>query len=136
MSNLELSMVGLIVRDMGDSVQFYRRLGMALPDDAGAQSHVEIEMAGGLTFFLDSRPDRWDPQYKRPHQPQAPDPYQSLLEVTLQNAGAVEHKYEEMTAFGYRGLRAPYSTPFAMRFAMIADPDGHTVLLSGPLTTD
>jgi len=135
MSSLELAMVGLIVKDIAESVQFFRRLGMALPEDAAAQSHVEIGMAGGLTFFLDSRPDRWDPQYQRHDQPQAPDPYRSLLEVNLETEGAVEHKYEEMTGFGYRGLRAPYSTPFGMRFAMVADPDGHAILLSGSLAT-
>lgn len=135
MSGLELYMVGLIVKDMVESTEFYRRLGMALPEDASAESHVEIEMTSGVTFFLDSRPHRWDPQYPRDTQQDVPDPYRSLLEVNLKTAAAVEQKYEEMTSFGYRGLRAPYSTPFGTCFAMISDPDGHTILLSGSLST-
>ncbi len=53
---LELYMLGLIVKDMPTALKFYRRLGLAIPDGSETQSHVEIKMGSGMTFFLDSKP--------------------------------------------------------------------------------
>ena len=59
---LELYMVGVIVEDMGRAVEFYRRLGVAIPEGAENQQHVEVRMSG-LTFFLSTKAinARWDP---------------------------------------------------------------------------
>ena len=132
---LELFMIGLIVTDMSTALQFYRRLGLAIPAGSEEQTHVEIKMGSGLTFFLDSRPARWDPQFARADDSQqgADAPYRSILEFYLKTQAAVDAMYAEITGFGYRGHRAPYNTSFGMRFAMIKDPDGNTILLSGDL---
>jgi len=133
---LELYMLGLIVRDMRASLEFYRRLGLALPEGSEAKTHVEVKMGSGLTFFLDSRPARWDPVFAAPDgsgDTGAADGYRSILEFYLKTREAVDAKYAELTTLGYRGYRPPYDTSFGMRFAMIKDPDGHTILLSGDL---
>lgn len=115
-------MVGLITSDMQRSLEFYERLGMPMPGDP-ARTHVEYEPAE-VTFFLDSRPGLWDPEHEA-------KPYGMLLEFYLETADAVTEKHAEMVAHGYQDVRAPYDTAFGMCFAMIADPDGNTVLLSG-----
>jgi len=133
---LELYMIGLIAQDMGKSLQFYRRLGLDIPEGSEEQTHVQVKMGSGLTFFLDSRPTRWDPSFVRrndPGQVEASGNYPLVLEFYLENQGAVEAKYQELTGFGYQGYRAPYETPFGMCFAMVKDPDGNTILLSGDL---
>lgn len=133
---LELYMLGLIVQDMGKSLEFYRRLGLAIPEGSEDQTHVQIKMGSGLTFFLDSRPSRLDPSFVRrdePRQQEAVDSYRSVLEFYLKTQAAVEAKYAELTSFGYQGHRAPYKTSFGMCFALIKDPDGNTILLSGDL---
>jgi catechol 2,3-dioxygenase-like lactoylglutathione lyase family enzyme len=131
---LELYMLGLIVQDMGASLEFYRRLGLAIPEGSEAKTHVEVKMGSGLTFFLDSNPSRWDPKFAaREGSGDMGDRYRSILEFYLKTRGAVDDKYAELTGFGYQGYRAPYDTSFGMRFAMIKDPDGNTVLLSGDL---
>lgn len=131
---LELYMLGLIVQDMDKSLAFYRRLGLAIPEGSEAKTHVEVKMGSGLTLFLDSQPRRWDPQFVRNDDPEhsaATDNYRSLLEFYLGPQDAVETKYAELTDFGYQGKRVPYGTPFGMCFAMLHDPDGNTILLSG-----
>jgi hypothetical protein len=131
---LELYMLGLIVQDMGKSLEFYRRLGLAIPEGSEAQAHVEVKMGSGLTFFLDSRPSRWDPGYvRRDHSGPiaAINSYRSILEFYLKTQGAVEAKYAELTGLGYQGYRTPYETSFGMCFAMVNDPDGNIILLSG-----
>ncbi|HEX5688878.1 MAG TPA: VOC family protein, partial [Roseiflexaceae bacterium] len=128
---LELYMLGLIVKDMGKALQFYRHLGLDIPQGSENTTHVEIKMGSGLTFFLDSRPERWDSKYAWGED--QPAVYSQILEFYLNDRAAVEAKYQELTGLGYEGFREPYDTSFGMRFAMVRDPDGNTVLLSGDL---
>jgi uncharacterized glyoxalase superfamily protein PhnB len=132
---LELYMLGLVVQDMGKALEFYRRLGLAVPEGSEDKTHVEIKMGSGLTFFLDSRPERWDPVYVRAdRQPEdALRNYSQILEFYLKERASVDATYQELTGLGYQGFRDPYDTSFGMRFAMILDPDGNTILLSGDL---
>ena len=53
---LELFMFGLIPSAMGESLEFYRRLGLVLPEGSEEQPHVEVKMQSGLTFFLNTCP--------------------------------------------------------------------------------
>ena len=130
---LELYMLGLVVQDMDKSLEFYRRLGLAIPEGSEARTHVEIKMGSGLTFFLDSRPSRWDPGFVSQDDPghiEASDRYPSILEFYLKERAALDAKYIELTGFGYPSYHAPYVTSFGMYFAMVNDPDGNTILLS------
>lgn len=136
MMALELYMLGLITKDMKTSLEFYRRLGLAIPEGSEEKTHVEVKMGSGLTFFLDSRPSRWDPGFVRKDEPErmeAADNYHSLLEFYLKTRDAVDIKYSELIGFGYQSRRAPYETSIGMYFAMVNDPDGNTILLSGDL---
>ena len=130
---LELYMLGLIVQDMPTALAFYRQLGLAIPDGSETQSHVEIKMGSGMTFFLDSKPARWDPRFDTQPDPErgaAADRYPVILEFYLKEQAALEAKYRELVDCGYQGYREPYPTSFGMYFAMVKDPDGNTILLS------
>src|SRR6186997_1890808 len=102
---LELYMLGLVVQDMPTALTFYRRLGLAIPDGSETQSHVEIKMGSGMTFFLDSKPARWDPRFDTqagPEQSAAADRYPVILEFYLDGQAALEAKYQELTGYGYQ----------------------------------
>jgi predicted lactoylglutathione lyase len=132
---LELYMLGLVVQDMGKSLQFYRQLGLDFPPGSESRSHVDVKM-GNLTFFLDSKPARWDPWYVRKENAalaETSESYPSIMEFYLGKREAVTAKYGELTGLGYQSHRAPYETSFGMYFAMVKDPDGNIVLLSGDL---
>src|SRR5689334_2690740 len=104
---LELYMLGLIVKDMPAALEFYRRLGLDIPDGSEQRTHVEIKM-GAMTFFLDSNPKRWDPRYgAQPDAPPdaAPDRYPSILEFYLKEQAALSAKYDELVGLGYQGFR-------------------------------
>lgn len=123
---LELYMVGVMVEDMARAVEFYRRLGVDIPEGSENQGHVEVKMSG-ITFFLTTHQinARWDPA-KKP----ASGGYRIILEFYLETREALDAKYAEMMSYGYESHIAPYVTPFNMYFAMINDPDGNTILLS------
>ena len=130
---LELYMLGLIVHDMPTALEFYRRLGLDIPAGSEQRTHVEIKMGGGMTFFLDSNPNRWDPGFgatPASERSDEPDRYPTILEFYLKEQATLTAKYQEMIDFGYPSYREPYLTAFGMHFAMIKDPDGNTILLS------
>ena len=123
---LELYMVGVIVEDMGRAVEFYRRLGLDVPDGAEEQEHVEVGMSG-LTFFISTKHAnaRWDPARM-----DAAGGYRIVLEFYLESREVLDAKYAELTGFGYPSHCAPYDLTPELRFAMVDDPDGNTILLS------
>jgi catechol 2,3-dioxygenase-like lactoylglutathione lyase family enzyme len=123
---LELYMVGVIVEDMPRALEFYRRLGVDVPEGSDGQGHVEVKMSG-LTFFLSTKQAnaRWD---RAPAEPAGG--YRIILEFLLGSFAELEAKYAELTGFGYRGHGDPYDVAAGLRFAMVDDPDGNTILLS------
>ena len=129
---LELYMVGVIVEDMPRAVEFYRRLGVDVPDGAESEGHVEVKMSG-LTFFLTTREvnARWDPARS-----DASGGYRIILEFYLDTPAALDAKYEELTGFGYASHCAPYDVTPELRFPMVDDPDGNTLLLSASVGDD
>ena len=45
---LRLDLVGIVAREMGASLRFYRRLGLDIPEDAENEPHVETTTPSGL----------------------------------------------------------------------------------------
>jgi predicted enzyme related to lactoylglutathione lyase len=124
---LALFMVGVIVEDMPRAVEFYRRLGLAVPDGSEELEHVEVKM-GDLTFFLGTTRSNavWDPAGRAPVE----GGYRIILEFNLQTAEALDAKYAELARYGYASHCPPFDVTSETRFAMVDDPDGNTILLS------
>ncbi|GHO93973.1 glyoxalase [Reticulibacter mediterranei] len=118
---LELYMLGLIPQNINASLEFYRRLGIDLPERIEGPPHVGAKMESGITFFLNNMVELV-PEADRPR---------VMLEFYLKERALVDAKYAELTGYGYQGYRAPFDVPpIKMYFAMINDPDGNIVLLS------
>ena len=124
---LQLFMIGLTTQDMSKSLEFYRRLGLAIPEGKEEQPHVEVKMEQDFTFFLDTRMIKRD----QPGTGEAAEGYRVLFEYYLKSQVAVEAKYAELVGYGYQSYHAPFTYANGMCFALINDPDGNTVLLSG-----
>jgi len=124
--SLSLSMLGLVIEDMGRSLAFYRRLGLAIPEEEDGRSHVAVPMAGGLIFF-------WNTAFVTTDDPDREAPacgYRVVLEFFLDGRTAVDAKYGELTGHGYRSHRAPFVSSFGAYMAMVDDPDGNTILIT------
>lgn len=122
---IQLSMVGLMVRDMPAALAFYRQLGLEIPAEADNQRFVMHRMDSGVTLFWDTVfAQTYDPAFKQPQ-----EGYQVMLEFFLPNSQAVDTKFEELVGLGYHGRSAPVQTngPYA---AMVDDPDGNVILLT------
>jgi predicted lactoylglutathione lyase len=118
--------VGVIVSDMRRAVEFYRRLGVAVPAGSEGRDHVEVAMSG-LAFFLNARGfhQRVDPAWG-----EGTGGYRMILEFSLDSRKAVDTMYSKMISHGYVSHRVPYDPLPALYAAMINNPDGSTMLLS------
>jgi catechol 2,3-dioxygenase-like lactoylglutathione lyase family enzyme len=118
---LELYMVGLVTRDLETSLEFYQRLGLAIPARSEERTHVEVKMQSGVTFFF----------LKTPGGGEVSDSSRTVFEFFLPSRAAVDEKHTELTDFGYQSDRAPaFEVSMKAYFALITDPDGHTIMLS------
>ena len=49
--SLQLSMVGVMVRDMAASLEFYRRLGLQVPEGSEEEAFIQKRMESGRSIF-------------------------------------------------------------------------------------
>jgi catechol 2,3-dioxygenase-like lactoylglutathione lyase family enzyme len=127
----DLHMLNVIVSDMAASLEFYRRLGVAVPDDVSpGGGHVQLRMPGGFSLELDSPESvrRWHAGWRAD-----PASVDVVLGFMLPSREAVDRRYGELTAAGYAGRQPPFDAFWGARYAVVADPDGHDVGLMSPI---
>ncbi|WP_041230728.1 VOC family protein [Deinococcus peraridilitoris] len=121
-------MVGYVVRDMQATLDFYRQLGLPIPENAHlnpageSEMHVEVTVSGyrlawddlALIRQLDSS---WE------------EPRGRRISVAFKtdSPAEVDALYDKLTALGYSGHTPPYNAFWGQRYAVVYDPDGNTV---------
>ncbi len=119
------TMVVLLIEDLPRSLAFYRRLGVEFPPDADARTDIQVPIGDDhqlvlTTTFVGNDPDRQTPAGGS----------RILLEFFVDGNEAVDAKFAELVAAGYRGRREPWLTSFGAYMGMVDDPDGNTVLIT------
>jgi len=135
-SRADLHMLNVIVGDMAASLDFYRRLGVAVPDDAhdpddpATADHVQLRMPGGFSLELDT--DRsarlWHAGWRAD-----PGSVPVVMGFVLPSRDAVDERYAELTVSGCVGRQPPFDAFWGARYAIVADPDGNDVGLMSPI---
>jgi uncharacterized glyoxalase superfamily protein PhnB len=119
----KLDLIGLVVKDMGKSLAFYRMLGMDIPAGAEQEGHVEVTLEGGLRIAWDtlevvmSFNDHWT----------EPAGHRMGLAFLCDSPAEVDRVYAEVTRVGYPGVKEPWDAFWGQRYAQVSDPDGNTV---------
>ncbi len=127
----DLRMLNLIVRDMASSVEFYRRLGVTVPEgEAATGVHVQLQMPSGFSLELDTGESAawWHAGWRA-------DPGSAAVVVcfSLATRDAVDATYADLTGAGYVGRQPPFDAFWGARWAIVADPDGHDIGLMSPM---
>ena len=130
-SGPDLHMLNLVVDDMRASLDFYRQLGIAVPDGGDAAApHVQLRMPGGFSLELDTAESvrLWHAAWRT-------DPATAgvVIGFSLPTREAVDERYAELTSAGYTGRQPPFDAFWGARYAIVADPDGHDVGLMSPI---
>ncbi len=109
----DLHMLNVIVWGMAASLDFYRRLGVAVPDDVNpADAHVQLRMPGGFSLELDSRVR---PAAARRRGAAADGPTPAKVDVVIGFAppsreAVDQQRYAELTAARYTGRQPEVAT--------------------------
>lgn len=124
-----LGCIGIFVRDLPTSLAFYRRLGLAIPENAGGSYDYRLQLPNKQVLFWETygAVRAFDPEW----QPSTGN-RRVVLEFGFATARALNDKYAELTAASYEGYLAPFSFNNGVRYALIKDPDGNEVGLRYP----
>lgn len=115
--------IGLAVADMATSLSFYRRLGLDIPAAADHEPHVEVELPGGVRLMWDTHAvlQSFDPGFT-PGVPGGPS-----LAFRCADPAEVDAVHAALVAVGHRSAKSPWDAEWGQRYALVRDPDGHSV---------
>ena len=124
----ELNAIGITVSDLRRSLQFYRLLGLDLPEDS-ADDHVEVTMANGTRLMFDTEQvvRSFLPEWRRT------DGNQVSLAFECASPGELDEVYARVVAAGFEGEKEPWDAFWGQRYALLGDPDGVRVNLYAAL---
>jgi catechol 2,3-dioxygenase-like lactoylglutathione lyase family enzyme len=125
--------INLVVRDMPAMVEFYERLGVDFaptfaPWDRHHRTFASTAVADGFDVDLDSQAfaSQWNEGW--PAGQAGP-----VFGFGLASSSAVDDTYDALTSAGYVGQHPPQDMFMGARYAVVADPDGNSVGLMGPI---
>jgi catechol 2,3-dioxygenase-like lactoylglutathione lyase family enzyme len=127
--DLRLDLVGIVVSDMKASLDFYRRLGLDIPEDAEDEPHVDATTPSGLRVAWDSAEliPQIDPDWTEPS-----GGHRIALAFLCSSPDEVDAKYGELASLGH-GHKEPWDAFWGQRYASVKDPDGNQVDLFASL---
>src|SRR5712691_7091190 len=105
-SSPDFTQLNLVVSDVAASLDFYRRLGVATPEDNSGPNgehpggHAELALHGGLVLEFDTAEALriWQAGYRSD-----PASVRAASGCSLSTRQAVDHRYAELTAAGFTG---------------------------------
>ena len=123
----ELNAIGIVSKDLGASVRFYRLLGVAFPEPDG--DHLEMTLPSGIRLMLD------DLKLIKKLDPEWTDPAGHRMGLAFECASPaeVDATHAKVTGAGHRSKAAPWDAFWGQRYAQIVDPDGNVVDLFAAL---
>jgi len=123
-----LNALGIVASDMARSLDFYRRLGLDVPDTPD-EGHVNIDLPNGFRLMIDSEEEirKFRPDWTR--QPGN----QVGLAVQCDSPAEVDNLYSQMVSADHQGDKDPWDAFWGQRYAQLRDPDGVPVDLYAAL---
>jgi uncharacterized glyoxalase superfamily protein PhnB len=126
---MRLDMIGITVKDIAESIRFYRLLGWQIPDPAPGEDHHEATLPNGLRVAWDNVEMIKDvfPEWTEPIG-------QSMtLAFLCDSVQGVDDMFEKIREEGFVARREPWDAFWGQRYAQVLDPDGNIVDLFHPL---
>ena len=124
----QLNAIGIVAADMGESIRFYRLLGLDVPETPD-EGHVDTFLPNGVRFMLDSEEtmrsfmDGWQRETGN----------QVGIAFECGGPSEVDEIYARVTEAGFHGDKEPWDAFWGQRYAILKDPSGVDVSLYAPL---
>lgn len=127
--SIRLDALGIVVKSLGESLRFYRTLGLKIPETKLSVPHVEYTLPNGLRLMWDTVEliKGIDPSWVEPVG-------QRMAPAFLCGSPAeVDATYAKLVSGGFKGKAEPFGAFWGQRYATVMDPDGNGVDLFAPL---
>jgi catechol 2,3-dioxygenase-like lactoylglutathione lyase family enzyme len=124
----QLNAIGIVAADMGESIRFYRLMGLDVPETPD-EGHVDTFLPNGVRFMLDSEEtmqsfmDGWSRETGN----------QIGIAFECTSPAEVDEIYARVTGAGFHGEKEPWDAVWGQRYAMLKDPSDVDVSLYAPL---
>jgi uncharacterized glyoxalase superfamily protein PhnB len=127
---LTSAVIEIVPNDLRRALEFYRLLGLTVPDSD--EPHVEVELPGGNTLAFDT-----EDVIAAMHPGWSPPTSAGRLAIAfgLGSPADVDALFERLTDAGHPGVLQPFDAPWGQRYATVTDPDGTTVDLFAALNS-
>jgi uncharacterized glyoxalase superfamily protein PhnB len=123
------TIVEIATKDLQRALDFYRLLGLGIPQSEGP--HVEVDLPGGNKLAFD------DEEIIAGMHPGWTPPTQQgrvALAFRVNDPSDVDALFGRITGAGHAGALKPFDAPWGQRYATVTDPDGTWVDLFCPLS--
>ncbi|KZE71491.1 glyoxalase [Paenibacillus jamilae] len=121
---VKLKRIAIFVKEMEKSLDFYRILGLEIPESANEEPHVEVAYNDVILAF-----DTWETAGIILGNQQEPAGYRMELAFQFDSKEALDESYGRLKERGHTGHLEPNDTPWGERYAIIKDPDGNLISL-------
>lgn len=122
--------IEIVAADLTRSLDFYRLLGLEIPQTDAP--HVEVELPGGNRLLFDTEDTiagmhpGWTPPATAGR---------VVLAFGLGSPSDVDAVFARLTDAGHKGALEPFDAPWRQRYATVLDPDGTSVDLFAALAS-
>lgn len=115
---------------MGASLDFYRALGLDIPDGVESEPHVDAVLPSGVTLAWDTIDlvKSFDTDWVAPSGSQ-----RIALAFAFDSPAEVDATVLRMGELGYRIHLEPWDAFWGQRYATLIDPDGNSIDLFAAL---
>lgn len=129
-----LDQINIVSANAGETIAFYRLLGVEIPEPprgkSGKPFHVNGDAGGdtGLDIDSDAFARAWNAGWRDKHDLGG----RVVIGFRVESRAAVDEAYEKLTRAGHRGLQPPWDAFWGSRYAIVEDPNGIAVGLMSP----
>ena len=118
-----LDLIGLVVKDMKKTLDFYRLLGVLIADGAESEGHVEATI-GGMRIAWDTEEIIASFDSSRSF-----DNGKGRMGLAFKcdTVAAVDAVYKQVVDAGYASHKEPWDAFWGQRYAVVIDPDGNHI---------
>ena len=122
-----LAAIGIVARDLKKSVDFYRLLGVDVPDIEA--DHVDATLPSGVRLMWDALEliKQLDPDWVEPAG------HRMGLAFECANVADVDRVHKRVVDAGFRSKKDPWDAFWGQRYAQVIDPDDNIVDLFAAL---
>ena len=122
--------VSVSATDLPRAQAFYELLGFQFPEADPAHAHLEAEDDSGVRLMVESA-SSLTALYGGPPRPGTT----AGFAMVVTSPEAVDETIDRVRTAGHTVVTGPYDAPWGHRYARVADPDGHQVVVFCPLPT-